>query len=110
MAGVARKSALSPPQRQLVQMMQNVNFGCIENLHIRDGEPCFDPPPRLVYEIKISGENGPRAESHRRDFALKSGVIQLLAQIVRIQNGIIQTIVVRHGLPQLLRVECEVAD
>ena len=56
------KSSLSEPQRQLIELMQRLNFGRIEALHVQDGEPMFDPAPRIVQKVKIGADNGPRPE------------------------------------------------
>lgn len=96
---VPTKSSLSGPQIQLVELMQRVNFGRIEGLIVRDGEPVLDPPPRVVHEIKFSGENGPRPEVAKQDFALKAPVRQLLAQLKAMGNGTVRCIEVKYGLP-----------
>ena len=94
-----RKSSLSYSQRNLVELMQKLNFGRIEDLHIRNGEPQANPPPRLIHEFKFGGNNGARSETTKLDFVLKAEVIALLAQLEAIGNGIITRIEVKHGLP-----------
>jgi hypothetical protein len=83
--------------------MQELRFGRIENLHVRGGEPLFDPPPRLVQKIKIDSAGPLRAP--RADCALKARVIGCLDQLTRIQNGVVQSIEVRDGLPFTIEVE-----
>ena len=56
------KAALSEPRRRLVELMQSINFGRIEDLIVVGGDPVLDPLPRMVQEIKFGGENGPRPE------------------------------------------------
>ena len=56
-------SSLSPARRRLLRLMQQLNFGRIEQLTIRRGEPVLEPMPRLVVEYKFAGENGPRPEA-----------------------------------------------
>ena len=55
-------SSLPLNRRQLLQQMQQMNFGRFERLVISDGQPVLDPPPAKVLEIKIGGDNGPRPE------------------------------------------------
>ncbi|HRV31532.1 MAG TPA: hypothetical protein P5169_07450 [Kiritimatiellia bacterium] len=43
-SGRITKSSLTPPQARLVELMQRLNFGRIEDLHVRNGEPQFTPP------------------------------------------------------------------
>lgn len=92
-------AGLSEPCRELVKLMQTVNFGRIEGLHIRDGMPVLNPRPRVVREIKFCGENGSRRELAAADFILKSEVVELLAFFDELQNGVIDVLEIKHGLP-----------
>lgn len=51
-----RITNLSDGRRRLLRLMQDINFGAIEELEIRGGEPMFSPPPRVVREIKFGGD------------------------------------------------------
>ena len=102
----ASKSELSAGRRRLVELMQRVNFGRIERLLVRRGEPVFDPPPHVVREIKFGGENGPRPEACREDFLLKGQVRELFAQLDALGDGVVAVIEIKHGLP----FKMEVAD
>lgn len=103
------KSALSPARRRLLETMQLVGFGRIENLSIRQGEPCFNPAPKIIQEIKIGGENGPRPELTLSDFALKTQVTELFAHLNCVADGTVAAIEVKHGLPFRLVVEQQVS-
>jgi len=85
--------------------MQRLNFGRIENLAVHAGEPAFDPAPKIVQDIKIGGENGPRPELARDDFALKSQVAELFDHLNRVGDGTVAVIEVKHGLPFRLVIE-----
>jgi hypothetical protein len=94
------KSRLSPPRRRLVELCQSINFGRVENLKVRGGEPALDDPAVVVIrEIKFAGDNGPRPESARPDFALKSQVLDLLAQFDRLRDFTAVSLTVKYGLP-----------
>ena len=93
------KQELSECRRVLVEMMQAVNFGRLEGLAIRKGEPVFDPPPLVVREVKFCAENGVRPESAREDFSLKAQVLELFAQMEALGDGTISSLEVKHGLP-----------
>ena len=93
------KSSLSHPGRRLVELMQRINFGRVEGVFVRRGEPVLDPPPRLVREVKFCAENGPRAETAKEDFALKAQVRELFAHMEAMGDGVISRIEVKHGLP-----------
>jgi hypothetical protein len=99
MTHAVTKSSLSPRRRRLLEMLQQVNFGRLESLVIVSGEPVFDPPPRIVREIKFGAENGSRQELGATDFSLKSHVVELLAFFDELQNGVIDVLEVKHGLP-----------
>ena len=100
------KCGLSGPRQRLVEIMQKLNFGRIENLAVRAGEPAFDPAPKIVRDIKLGGgENGPRAELARDDFVLKNQVVEMFDHLSRLDDGSVAVIHVAHGLPCRLTVE-----
>ncbi len=103
------KSSLASPKARLVELMQRLNFGRVEGLTVADGEPVFDPPPRVVREVKFGAENGPRPEIDKADFALKAQVRELFAQMEAMGTGMIRTIEVKHGLPFRMTVEEDAA-
>lgn len=96
--GVA-KASLPEPRKRLIELMQSINFGRVEGLAIRAGDPVLDPLPRVVREIKFGGENGPRPELGASDFVLKSQVVELFRFFDQLGNGTIDAIEVKHGLP-----------
>ena len=93
------KQTLSEPRRRLVELMQRVNHGRIEELHVLTGEPLFDPPPRVVCQRKLDRDEAPRPEAGKSDFALKADVVRLFAQLDAIGDGVVISIEVLHGLP-----------
>lgn len=93
------KKDLSAPRAELLRRMQRINFGRIDNLRIDNGDPVLDPPPRVIREIKIGGENGPRPEAGARDFVLKAQVVELFEHLDRLKDGTIAVLEVKHGLP-----------
>lgn len=98
------KATLSEPQRRLVEVMQTLNFGRIEQLAICSGHPMFDPPPRVIREIKIGGENGPRPERDAGNFRLKDQVVELFQHLAQLGDGTVAVLEVKHGLPFRLLV------
>jgi hypothetical protein len=99
------KSSLSHSKARLVELMQRINFGSIEKLVIINGELVFDPPPRVMREVKFCAENGPRPEAAKQDFTLKAQVRDLFVQIETMDDGVIQLLEVKHGLPFKMIVE-----
>lgn len=104
MATSVTKRGLSGPRQQLLELLQELNFGRLEQLVVRGGEPVLDPRPRIVREVKFGAENGPRPERGARDFALKAQVVELCAALDRLQDGAIDLIEVKHGLPFRMEV------
>src|SRR5262245_27326265 len=93
------KAALPEPRKRLVELMQDLNFGRIEGLVLRDGEPVVDPLPCRRREVEFCSENGPRPELVIEDFVLKAQIVELFDCFDRLQNGSIDAIEVKHGLP-----------
>lgn len=85
--------------------MQRLNFGRIEGLIVRGGEPLLDPAPKVIQKVKIGGENGPRPELSCDDFLLKRQTIELLQAISDLGEGTVLTIDVKHGLPFAVEIE-----
>ena len=106
MAADPTKGGLSPGKRWLLRAMQLLNFGRIEQLEVRGGEPVNDPSPRLVRAVKFAGpENGPRRELDRRDFALRREVRELFAEFDRIGNGTVARLEFKRGVPFMVEIE-----
>lgn len=93
------RSSISPARRWLLEQCQYLNFGRIESLVVHGGEPVLQPEPRVVREVKFGGENGPRPELQAADFALKSQVVDLFDLLDELQDGEIELLDVKHGLP-----------
>lgn len=96
---VLSKASLPPSRRRLLEMFQQINFGRVESLVIQDGDPVLHPRPTIVREHKFGGENGPRAELATDDFLLKQQVVELFAFFDQLQNGEIEVLEIKHGLP-----------
>ena len=99
------KSSLSEPRQRLVELMQEVNFGRIENLVICDGQPVLSPLPRIIREVKFGGDNGPRPEVLSKDFPLKVQVDELLRYLDDLRDGEISVLEIKYGLPFRMAVE-----
>lgn len=99
------KSSLSPARRRLVELMQDLNFGRIERLEVQGGQPVFEPPPRVIREIKFGAHNGPRHEGVLRDFVLKAQLVEFFACLDAFGDGVIERLEVQHGLPFRVIVE-----
>jgi hypothetical protein len=106
MSDITRKSSLTNPQRRLVELMQELNFGRIEDLHICGGMPSFDPPPRLIRKFKLdSPDNEARPENRLEDFWLKRPLVQLFDTLSRLKRGKVLRLEVKNGLAFSLEIE-----
>jgi hypothetical protein len=103
------KRSLTAAQRALIDTFQWLNFGRIENLVIRNGDPVLDPRPRIVRAVKIHGANGPRREARLDDFIVKAELAEFFEHLTRIGSGVIELVEVRHGLPCHFMIQEEMA-
>jgi hypothetical protein len=101
---------LSPAKQKLLRLFQTINFGRIEELEIRDGEPQFSPAPRVFVELKLDVDDGPRQESRLERFRLRSQVERFFMQIGRLNHGTVEMIEVRHGPPFRMVLEAMPAE
>jgi hypothetical protein len=97
-AGITARS-VSPARRRLLEILQSLNFGRVEQLEVRSCEPVLDPLPSQIREHKFAGENGPRPEAKLMDFVLKEQQLDLLRLLDDIRNGTILVLTCKHGLP-----------
>ena len=98
-AGPLSKQGLSEDRLKLVELMQDINFGRIERLRVRGGSPVVAPRPTIVRDHKFGGENGPRPERSATDFLLKEEVAELFECLDRLQDGVVDVLEIKHGLP-----------
>jgi hypothetical protein len=101
---------LSPARRRLLRLFQSINFGRVEELEVRDGEPAFSPAPRVFVELKLDVDDRPRPESRLERFALREPVERFFTQIARLNEGTVEVIEVRHGLPFRMVIEATPAE
>ena len=100
-----RFSQLSAPRQALVRLLQSVNFGYLEGLEVRSGEPVFNPAPTVFVEVKLDAGNEPRPEMDLTDFELGNEVIRLVEQLDELGDGNIERIDVRYGIPRRALIE-----
>jgi hypothetical protein len=85
-----------------VRLCQNINFGQIQDLHVRNSELVWDPAPTVLSEIKLDIEEAPRPESELPDFKLSSQIQRLMHRLDQLTDGRIERIEVREGIPRRL--------
>ena len=97
-----RFSQLSASRQTLVRLCQDINFGQILDLHVRNSDPVWDPAPTVISEIKLDVDEAPRPEGDLPDFKLSSQIRRLMCQLDQLRDGKIEKIVVREGIPRHL--------
>lgn len=100
-----RTRDLTAQQRSLVDLMREHQFGRLENISIRGGQPILDGNLKVVRLARLGGESGGTKVPHTDEFELKQAVRDLLDELARIQNGTVVRLEFRHGLPCLLETE-----
>ena len=100
-----RLSHLSEPRRALVQLLQSINFGYIEDLEVRGGEPVLTPAPAVVIEVKLDVPGDARPESTLPDYELRGEAVRLMDQLDAVRDGWIRRIDVRFGVPRRVLLE-----
>ncbi len=104
MTDVVKKAALSPARRRLVELMQEINYGRIENLQIEGGEPIFNPQPTVLRQYLFGKENGPNPYRGVDSFTLKKKVTELFEIFDRELSLSIQELIIDNGLPVRMTV------
>jgi hypothetical protein len=97
-----RFSQLSASRQALVRVCQDVNFGQIQGLHVRNTDPVWDPAPTVLSEVRLDIEESPRPEGDLPDFKLSSEIQRLMCQLDQLRDGRIEKIEVRGGVPRRL--------
>jgi hypothetical protein len=96
---LTNKSSLTLQRQFLVETLQRINFGRLDNLRFRNAQPTVDETSRIVREHKFAAENGPRPETLQADFVLKHQLVELFRYFDDCGDGLIESLEVKHGLP-----------
>jgi hypothetical protein len=102
---VTRFSELSAPRQTLVRRCQQVGFGKILGLVVRESEPVFVEQTEVLIDLKLDGDDGPRRELDLEDFAVSAEIIRLLSNLDAIGNGTVEEIEIRAGVPRRMIVK-----
>lgn len=85
--------------------MRRIQFGTVESLQIRGGEPTFNTSPRIVQSLKFGTQDIVRRSAGNTDFGVKKEITELMALFDRCPDGLICSIRVQHGLPIQATIE-----
>ena len=96
---------LLPSERCLLEAMRGIDFGQLEFLRLRAGEPVLDPWPTVVRNLKFGVDGRDPRPTANREFDLKPEAADLFEYTRDVEDGEIRALVVRHGLPFSMEVE-----
>jgi hypothetical protein len=105
MPATTRFRQLSAPRQALVRLFQSINYGRIEDLEVRSGEPVFNPAPRVLIDVRLTSDEVPRTEHELGDFALSEETVRLMDRLGELGDGSVTLIEIRAGLPRRMVVE-----
>ena len=101
-----RKSDLTPRQKYLVERIQRLRYGRIENLVVRDGDPIFERgTTKVKRSINFEFQNDPHPDLDRDDTVLKAKVVNMLECLAAFGDGVVEVIHVAGGLPAKMEID-----
>ena len=95
---------MTAAQVRLLQIMRECQFGRIENLPVRDGQPVFDGGVKVVRATRLGGKGLGTKLVSSDEFELKLAVRDLFGELTRLGKGTVVRVEFRHGLPSLLEM------
>ena len=93
---------LSPGQRSLVELMHKHQFGRIENMPVRAGDPVLNREVKVVRVSRLGGGSNAAKVTRTDEFELKRQVRDLFEELARLENGTVIRLEFRHGMPFLI--------
>lgn len=98
------KRSLDISHLRLLEIIDELGFGRIEQLSIHNGQPCYERTLRIVEEIKLGSERERRPDHCNADLTMKKEFEDLFNRLSQLRNGIVD-IEVRHSIPFRLVLE-----
>lgn len=93
---------LTSAQQRLLRTMSEYQFGRIEQLEVRDGQPLVLSATKVVRVAHLGGGDGGAMVPNGEEFELKQAVRDLFAELTRLNNGTVVRLEFKRGLPCLL--------
>lgn len=107
MTRMRTKATLSPQKQKLVEMMQEVAFGRITDLQVKDGEPFFTPSTKINRKVLFGKERNVKPTRYSENFILKEQVQQLFDTMEQDKTFTINELVIGNGLPLNMSQEAD---
>lgn len=101
---VVSSGSLSPNLLRLLERMRRIGFGTIRGLHVRAGDPLFDPPFQIIRVHRTTEPAPSRTPAQTHGFALKREQTRFAEILAEIGNGVIDLIKVHEGLPTVVEI------
>ncbi len=92
------KLSLDAGRLRLLEIIEELGFGRIEQLSIHNGQPCYERTFRIVEEIRLGSERERRPDHCNADLTMKKEFEDLFNRLSQLRNGIVD-IGVRHSIP-----------
>lgn len=112
----AKRGAPSPAVLTVVQLCLDLQYGRIERLHVRDGEPVLEPMPKVIRTVKFSAPTSKHSATTLAEVLSKPQTKAFLQEISMMKSACIQRLEVRDSQPCFVEIELysalggEVAD
>jgi hypothetical protein len=101
---------LSAQQRSLVEIMREHQFGRIENMPVRAGQPILDRHVKVVRVARFGDESDGTKVARATEFELQLSVRRLFDELAGLDNGTVIKLEFRHGLPFLIEIMAVIAE
>jgi hypothetical protein len=105
-----RFSQLSSGRQALVRLAQRTNYGQIQSLPVRGGDPVLGPDLVVHVDIKLGSDGGWRPEVGLTDFNLPKEICALMRKLDEIQDGEIEAVHIQAGVPHRIILRCRLGD
>ena len=94
-----RSGELSAQQRSLLEIMREHQFGRVENMPVRAGQPVLDQDLKVVHVACLGGESGGIKLPAGDEYELKRAVSDLFDELERLGHGTVVRLEFKRGLP-----------
>ena len=105
-----RFSEISEPRQAFIRPCQRMGFGKIFGLVVRNRDPILDPRTEVFLDVKLDSTEVPRPEQDLSDFVLCVEILRLFNSLAAMNNGIIERVEVRAGIPVRMIVRTNVQE
>lgn len=100
---------LTPARTRLIQLMHDVGYGRIVGLHVREGDPVFDPAPVVKRFRQFGKSEVGRDADGRQGLELKSKMREMLELFDRERTLDIDELKFEDGQPVLLIITATIS-